>query len=113
MVIPSLSAGADPYCIVKCGRSKAETPVKTNTLNPNFSASVQFFVSNPGSAEVTVEVSNSVAQYTYLYEESLMYVMHDVCRRSDVMLQYNVVSTYHVPANKEHYSIFLTTHTCT
>jgi Ca2+-dependent lipid-binding protein len=54
-----MSAGADPYCIVKCGRSKAETPVKKNTLNPNFSASVQFFVSNPGSAEVTVEVSYS------------------------------------------------------
>ena len=54
-----LSVGADPYCIVKCGRSKAETPVKKNTLNPNFSASVQFFVSNPGSAEVTVEVSDT------------------------------------------------------
>ena len=49
--------GADPYCIVKCGRSKAVTPVKKNTLNPNFNARVQFFVSSPGSAEVTVEVS--------------------------------------------------------
>lgn len=49
--------GADPYCIVRCGRSKAVTPVKKNTLNPNFSAKVQFFTSNPGSAEVTVQVS--------------------------------------------------------
>ena len=51
--------GADPYCIVKCGRSKAETPVKKNTLSPSFNAKVQFFVSNPGSAEVTVEVGAS------------------------------------------------------
>ena len=57
LLIPYSTAGADPYCIVKCGRSKAVTPVKKNTLNPNFNASVQFFVSNPGSAEVTVEVS--------------------------------------------------------
>ena len=52
-----LFVGADPYCIVKCGRNKATTPVKKNTLNPNFNAKVQFFVSSPGSAEVTVEVS--------------------------------------------------------
>ena len=49
--------GADPYCVVRCGRSKAFTPVKKNTLSPSFNAKVQFFVSNPGSAEVTVEVS--------------------------------------------------------
>ena len=35
------------------------TPVKKNTLNPNFNASVQFFVGSPGSAEVTVEVSTA------------------------------------------------------
>ena len=92
-----LSVGADPYCIVKCGRSKAETPVKKNTLNPNFSASVQFFVSNPGSAEVTVEVSDigtllsrCTTQCTRAYnEESLMHVhvCHDVCIIS-IMFQY-------------------------
>ena len=51
-----LFVGADPYCIVKCGRNKATTPVKKNTLSPNFNAKVQFFVSNPGSAEIIVEV---------------------------------------------------------
>ena len=42
---------------MKCGRKKAITPVKKNTLSPNFNAKVQFFVSSPGSAEVSVEVS--------------------------------------------------------
>ena len=52
-----LVPGADPYCIVKCGRSKAVTPVKKNTLAPSFNARVQFFVNNPATTEVTVEVS--------------------------------------------------------
>lgn len=53
-----VGAGADPYCIVKCGGSKAVVPTKKNTLNPNFNCRVQFFISNPASAEVVVEVWN-------------------------------------------------------
>ncbi len=52
----TLVLGADPYCIVKCGGSKAVVPTKKNTLNPNFNCRVQFFISNPASAEVVVEV---------------------------------------------------------
>ena len=48
--------GADPYCIVKCGRQKAETPVIKNTLNPTFGSKVTFYVSNPAATEVTVQV---------------------------------------------------------
>ena len=51
------NAGADPYCIVKVGRQKAVTPFQKNTLDPNFNCKVMFFISNPGSAEVSVEVS--------------------------------------------------------
>ena len=50
-------AGADPYCIVKVGRQKAVTPIQKNTLDPNFNCKVMFFIGNPGSAEVSVEVS--------------------------------------------------------
>ena len=46
---------------MKCGRSKAITPVKRNTLNPNFKTSVQFYVSNPGSLKLNIEVSVYIA----------------------------------------------------
>ena len=51
--------GADPYCIVKCGRQKAETPVIKNTLNPTFGSKVTFYISNPAATEVTVQVRGS------------------------------------------------------
>jgi calpain-5 len=50
-------AGADPYCIVKCGRKKVATPVIRNTLNPTFGTKVNFYISNPASTEVTVQLS--------------------------------------------------------
>ena len=53
----SVSAGADPYCIVKCGRKKVETPVIKNTLNPTFGTKVNFYIPNPASTEITVQVS--------------------------------------------------------
>ena len=52
LIIP----GADPYCIVKCGRQKAVTPVIKNTLNPTFGTKVNFYISNPAATEVTVQV---------------------------------------------------------
>ena len=59
VTIPSyypIFSGADPYCIVKCGRKKVTTPVIKNTLNPTFSSKVNFYISNPATTEVTVQV---------------------------------------------------------
>ena len=59
VTIPSyypIFSGADPYCIVKCGRKKVKTPVIKNTLNPTFSSKVNFYISNPATTEVTVQV---------------------------------------------------------
>jgi len=51
--------GADPYCIVKCGRSKATTPVKKDTLDPSFASKVTFFVKKPDTTFIVVQVWNS------------------------------------------------------
>ena len=56
MISYMILAGADPYCIVKCGRKKVATPVIRNTLNPTFGTKVNFYISNPASTEVTVQV---------------------------------------------------------
>lgn len=56
MFITSLTPGADPYCIVKCGRSKATTPVKKDTLDPSFASKVTFFVKKPDTTFIVVQV---------------------------------------------------------
>ena len=52
---------------MRCGRKKAVTPVKKNTLDPSFNSKVQFFISNPSSAEVTVEVCVCVCVCVCVY----------------------------------------------
>ena len=56
MFITSHTPGADPYCIVKCGRSKATTPVKKDTLDPSFASKVTFFVKKPDTTFIVVQV---------------------------------------------------------
>ena len=55
MFITSHTPGADPYCIVKCGRSKATTPVKKDTLDPSFAYKVTFFVKKPDTTFIVVQ----------------------------------------------------------
>lgn len=67
-LVDSLNPGADPYCIVKCDRKKEKTPVIMNTLDPTFSAKVNFYISNPNSTESIVQVkTNHFATNNYYW----------------------------------------------
>ena len=41
---------------MKCGRSKATTPVKKDTLDPTFASRVCLFVKNPDTSSIVVQV---------------------------------------------------------
>ena len=58
------SIGADPYCKVTCGSETVVTPVRANTLDPNFDSHVVFYVKNPEDATVKIQVSSTTTKLT-------------------------------------------------
>ncbi|KAL5506663.1 hypothetical protein EMCRGX_G008375 [Ephydatia muelleri] len=53
-----IGKGADPYCLVTVGNTRALTPVQRDTLEPKFNSSLLFYVKNPQTAEIKIEVWN-------------------------------------------------------
>ena len=53
--VENVCAGTPLYCIVKCGGKRVRTPVPS----PTFGTKVNFYIRNPASAQVTVQVSVS------------------------------------------------------
>lgn len=45
---PFLSSGADPYVIIKCEGQKVRSPVKKNTVSPEFDVKGLFYRKKPG-----------------------------------------------------------------
>ena len=50
-------SGADPYCKITCEGTTVTTPVRKNTLEPQFDATAVFYVKNPAECSIKIQVS--------------------------------------------------------